>query len=118
MTPVVFRKLIEKKLLAVGTTIGVEYPVYANQKKVKTVKGVYKITNLSAHPLFFAPIIEVANDDDQASIAIKDIKMIGGTTPLQFAARFGIRADGKEGDAPKRRGRKPKVRNPEVEWSM
>ena len=117
MNPALFRKLVEKKLIAANTNVAVEYKVFEDQKKVKTVKGMYKIARMYAHPLMFGTIIEVTNDTETVNIEAADIKLIEGLTPVKLAAQHGIRPDGKDNDAPKRRGRKPKVRVVEPEFT-
>lgn len=117
MNPSLFLKLLEKQLLTTGTELGVEYVQYQDGKRVGVIKGMYKLDRFTPHPLGYMPIVHVTNDKDQAEVDIKNIKLISGLTPIKFAAEHGIRPDGKESDAPKRRGRKPKDRNPEKAWS-
>jgi len=117
MNPTLFLKLLEKQLLKTGTELGVEYIKYQDGKKVGTVKGMYTIERFTPHPLGYMPIVHIKNDLEQAEVDIKNIKLIAGLSPNKYAAEYGIRPDGKESDAPKRRGRKPKDRNPEKVWS-
>lgn len=118
MNPALFRKLVERKLFSVGTTVGVEFNTYLDSKKVKSHKGVYTITAMYAHPLIPGTQIEIEHEGEPVRIELKNIKMISGMTPTKLAAQNGIRPDGKDNDAPKRRGRKPKVRNVEEEWTV
>lgn len=115
MKPELFRKLVERKLITTDTAVAVEYPIYENCKKKGTVKGLYKVTRLYADALLPGTFIEVTNDKETVSVEPPNLKLISGLAPVKLAAQNGIRPDGKENDAPKRRGRKPKVRNVEAE---
>lgn len=115
MKPELFRKLVERKLIAEQTPVAVEYHQYENGKKKGTVKGLYTVNRLFAHPLIPGVHIEVSNDKETVTIEPTNLKLISGLAPVKLAAQNGIRPDGKENDAPKRRGRKPKVRNVEAE---
>jgi hypothetical protein len=117
MKPELFRKLVELKLIANQTPVAVEYNVYSEQKKRGTVKGLYTINRMFADALIPGTRIEVTSDKDTAIIEPSSIKLINGLTPVALAAQHGIRPDGKTNDAPKRRGRKPKVRVAEQVFS-
>jgi hypothetical protein len=117
MKPELFRKLVELKLIANQTTVAVEYPIYSDLKKKGTVKGIYTINRMFADALIPGTRIEVVNDKDTAIIEASNIKLIAGLAPVKLAAQHGIRPDGKTNDAPKRRGRKPKVRVAEEVFS-
>lgn len=117
MKPELFRKLVERKLITEQTPVAVEYPIYDNGKKKGTVKGLYTISRMYAHPLIPGTRIEVTNDKETATVEFTHLKLISGLAPVKLAAQHGIRPDGKDNDAPKRRGRKPKVRNVEQEFS-
>lgn len=111
-----FRKLIELRLINVGDQIGVEYFKYSLTSKRVKEKGVFPVSKIYAHPLLLGTVVEIQpTEEDVIRIEPGNIKMINGKTPAKLAAEFGIRPDGLTNDAPKRRGRKPKVR-PEEEW--
>ncbi len=117
MNPALFRKLIEKKLITQETQVAIEYASYENLKKVKTTKGLYSVVRMYADALLPGTFIEVKNESETVSVQAGNIKLIAGKTPVKLAAEHGIRPDGKEDDAPKRRGRKPKVRVVEAEYT-
>lgn len=118
MKPELFHKLIEKNLIAPSTPIAVEYHLYEDGKKRSTVKGMYTIESLSSHPFFPGVQIIASNDKETVTVEYQHIKLISGITPNALAAQHGLRPDGKSDDAPKRRGRKPKDRSTEAEWSL
>lgn len=117
MKPELFRKLIENKLIKEQVPVAVEYQVYDNGRKKGTVKGLYTISRLYAHPLILGTQIEVTNEKETVVIEPKNIKLISGLAPVKLAAKNGIRPDGKDNDAPKRRGRKPKIRDADPEFN-
>lgn len=110
MNLVLFRKLMEKRLLGLNSTVAVEYGIYEDCEKIKSVKGIYTITKIFINPLLLNTQLEVTNSTETVIVDPIDIKLIEGLPPIKLAAQHGIRPDGKDDDAPKRRGRKPKVR--------
>lgn len=117
MKPALFIKLIEKDLINTTSKVGVEYNVYENFKKVKTIKGLYQVKRIYPHPLMLNWCIDVENEKETVTIEPKDIKLLNGLPPLKAAATKGIRPDGREEGQSKRRGRKPKVKVIEHEFS-
>lgn len=105
-----FNKLLELKIIKTGAKVKVEVPQYDDLKKIGTVKGEFEIKEMSSHPLIPGIQIMIEHGDELLVIDRKMIKMIDGEPPVKRAAMVGIRPDGKPIDAPKRRGRKPKVR--------
>lgn len=87
-----------------------------NEKgKLVKAKGTFKIKRFYTHPFAFHTIVELTNDNNEiVEIDYQGIKKIDGLDPAALGLVHGIRADGQNNDAPKRRGRKPKVR-PEVD---
>ena len=119
MNPTLYRKLVERKLVAPGTEVAVEYPIYENLKKVKTIKGLFTVKALFSDALIPGTFISIANQNgEEVTIEPSNVKLISGKTPVKLAGENGIRPDGKDNDAPKRRGRKPKDRSTEAEWSL
>lgn len=116
MNPDLYRKIVELKLMTPGTQIAIEYPVYENLKKVKTIKGHYKVLSLFSSALIPGTFIQAEANGEELTLSPIHIKLIDGKTPVKLASEYGIRADGKTNDAPKRRGRRPKVRTVEEEW--
>ncbi len=117
MKPELFRMMVEHKLIAENIPVAVEYNVYDNGKKKGVVKGLYTISKVYAHPLFPGTRIDITNGTETTTIDPTSLKLVSGLPPIKLAAQHGIRPDGKENDAPKRRGRKPKVRFAEQEFS-
>lgn len=118
MNPSLYRKLIEQKHITTNTQLAVELHTYQDLKKTGTVKGLFTVVRLFADALLPGTFLEVTNGTDSHIIQPDNIKLIEGKTAVKLAAEFGIRADGNTNDAPKRRGRKPKVRVVEQEWSL
>jgi hypothetical protein len=106
-------------LVAPGVEVAVEYPIYDNLKKVKTVKGMFTIKSLFSDTLIPGTFISITNETgEQVTVEPVNLKLIAGKTPVKLAGENGIRPDGKDNDAPKRRGRKPKDRSTEEAWSL
>lgn len=103
------------KLITPGMTVEANYEKENEKGKLVKAKGTFTIKRFYTHPFAFHTIIELSNDDsDVIETDYQSIKKINGIEPAALGLTHGIRADGMNNDAPKRRGRKPKVR-PEIE---
>lgn len=111
MNPALFRKLVELKLIATGTEVEVQYETFKDNGKAVKNKGNFSITRMYSHPFAFNTIVVCKNAEGlEIEVDFLAIKKIAGGDPIKLAAAHKIRPDGQTDDAPKRRGRKPKVR--------
>jgi hypothetical protein len=111
MNPALFRKLVEMKLIATGTEVEVQYETYKDNGKAVKNKGLFNITRMYSHPFAFNTVVVLKNTEGlEIEADFLGIKKVAGVDPVKLAASVGVRPDGRSDDAPKRRGRKPKVR--------
>lgn len=115
MHPALFRRLLELKLITPGMTVEANYEKENEKGKLVKAKGTFTINRFYTHPFAFHTIVELKNEANELLDSdYQSIKKIDGLDPAALGLIHGIRADGMNNDAPKRRGRKPKVR-PEAE---
>lgn len=116
MHPALFRRLLELKLITSGMKVEAHYEKENEKGKMIKAKGEFKIKRFYTHPFAFHTIIELVNEEQEiVETDYQGIKKIDGIEPSALGLQHGIRADGMNNDAPKRRGRKPKVR-PEADF--
>jgi hypothetical protein len=116
MHPALFRRLLELKLITSGMAVEAHYEKENEKGKLIKAKGDFKIKRFYTHPFAFHTIVELENAENEiVETDYQGIKKIEGVDPSALGLQHGIRADGMNNDAPKRRGRKPKVR-PEADF--
>ncbi len=116
MHPALFRRLLELKLITPGMEVEAHYEKENEKGKMVKAKGTFKIKRFYTHPFAFHTIVELENEAQElVETDYQGIKKISGIDPASLGLQHGIRADGMNNDAPKRRGRKPKVR-PEADF--
>lgn len=92
-------------------TVEAQYDKENEKGKLVKAKGTFKVKRFYTHPFAFNTIIELTNDAmEVVETDYLGLKKIEGLDPAALGLIHGIRADGMNNDAPKRRGRKPKVR--------
>lgn len=115
MNPALFRKLVELRAIAIGSKLEVKYELQNDNDQFIKYKGEFAIVKMYTHPFAFNTIIQLSNQDDLTiEVDFSNILKIDGIDPVTLGAQHKLRPDGCSEEAPKRRGRKPKVR-PEVE---
>lgn len=115
MNPALFRKLVELRVIKTGTELEVKYELPDASGKLVKNRGIFNITKMYSHPFMFNTVIQLVNVDNlEIEVDYDAIRKIDGIDPVKVGANNGIRPDGCSDEAPKRRGRKPKVR-PEVD---
>lgn len=117
MHPALFRRLLEMKVIHTGMEVEAQYDKQNEKGKLVKAKGIFKIKRFYTHPFAFHTIVELTNDNlEIVDVDYSGLKKLDGVEPTAVGLKYGIRADGVNDDAPKRRGRKPKVR-PEADVS-
>ena len=115
MNPALFRKLVELRVIKTGTELEVKYELPDASGKLVKNRGIFNITKMYSHPFMFNTVIQLTNVDNlEIEVDYDAIRKIDGIDPVKVGADNGIRPDGCSEEAPKRRGRKPKVR-PEID---
>jgi hypothetical protein len=111
MHPSLFRRLLEMKVIAPGMEVEAQYERENEKGKLVKAKGIFKIKRFYTHPFAFHTIVELTNDaGESVEVDYQGLKKLNGLEPNAVGLAHGLRADGVNDDAPKRRGRKPKVR--------
>ena len=116
MHPALFRRLLEMKVIVPGMEVEAQYEKENEKGKLVKSKGIFKIKRFYTHPFAFHTIVELTNEAGEiVDVDYQGLKKLNGLEPAAVGLAHGLRADGVNDDAPKRRGRKPKVRPEAVE---